>query len=133
MSSISPRISLPNKTGKPRIIYLNEVMMALTRKLVALHPEGPLFRAPLSKKAFTGNGVRCRFRILRKKLPHLKSVIATAYRHSFATEALEKGVGIAQVAELLGHANTLMVSKHYSQLSQKVQHLRDMANKATEK
>ncbi len=122
-----------HKTGKPHIIYLNEEMLALTRKLVALYPEGPLFRGPLSKQAFTSNGVRCRCHILRKKLPHLKSVIATAYRHSFATEALEKGVGIAQVAELLGHVDTKMVSRHYSQLSQKVQHLREMATKATAK
>jgi integrase len=122
-----------HKTGKPRVIYLNDAMVALTRKLAEKYPEGPLFRGPLGNRPFTSNGVRCRFRRLREKLPHLKGVIATAYRHSFATEALEKGVGIAQVAELLGHANTLMVSKHYSQLSQKVRHLRDMANKATEK
>src|SRR5437868_6507382 len=32
-----------------------------------------------------------------------------------------RGVGIAQVAELLGHTDTRMVSKHYGHLSQKVQ------------
>jgi integrase len=122
-----------HKTGKPRVIYLNEEMVALTRKLVGLYPEGPLFRGPISKRGFTSNGVRCRFRTLRKKLPHLKDVIATAYRRSFATGALENGVGIAQVAELLGHVDTKMVSRHYSQLSQQVQHMRDMAKKATGK
>jgi hypothetical protein len=41
-----------HKTGKPRIIYLNEEMVKLTRKLVAMYPEGPLFRGPISKKGF---------------------------------------------------------------------------------
>ena len=45
----------------------------------------------------------------------------------------EKGVGIAQVAEFLGHVDTKMVSRHYSQLSQRVEHLREMAKKANEK
>jgi integrase len=121
-----------HRTGRPRIIYLTRAMIDLLRRLTSLHPEGPLFRGPLSKRGFSSNGVRCRFRHLRKKLPHLKGVIATAYRHSFATDALEKGVGIAQVAELLGHADTKMVSRHYSQLSQRVQHLREMAQKATD-
>src|SRR5262249_24393760 len=35
------------------------------------------------------------------KLPHLKGVISYTYRASYATAALEKGVGIAQVAELV--------------------------------
>jgi integrase len=122
-----------HKTGRPRVIYLNEAMLELTRRLVELHPEGPLFRGSRSKKGYSSNGVRCRFRNMRKKLPHLKDVIASAYRKSFATDALEKGVGIAQVAELLGHVDTKMVSRHYSQLSQRVQHLRDMAAKATGK
>lgn len=119
-----------HKTGKPRVVYLTQAMVDLTRRLAEMHPEGPLFRTPLGSGGFSSNGVRCRFRNLRKKLPHLKGVIATAYRHSFATEALEAGVPIAQLAELLGHVDTKMVSRHYSQLSQKVQHLRDMAEKA---
>jgi len=119
------------KTGKPRVVYLAPRMIEMTRRLTAEFPEGPLFRGPRGKKPFTRNGVRCRFRRLREKLPHLKGVVAAAYRASFATDALENGVGIAQVAELLGHSDTTMVMKHYSMLSQRVEHLRDMAKKAT--
>ena len=67
---------------------------------------------------------------LRQKFPELVGVTAYTYRHSFATDALENGVGIAQVAELLGHSSTEMVMKHYSKLSQRVQHLREMASRA---
>ena len=69
-------------------------------------------------------------RRLREKLPHLKGVVAYCYRHTFATEALVNGVGVAQVAELLGHTSTEMVSTHYGHLTEKVAHLREAARKA---
>jgi integrase len=120
------------KTGKPRVIYLTPAMVGLSRKLIEQYPEGPLFRAPRSKRGFTRNGVRCRFRNLRRRLPHLKGVIAYAYRHTFATDALTNGVGVAQVAELLGHTSTDMVMRHYQHLRERTEHLRQAAQKATE-
>lgn len=126
-------------TGKPRVIYLNDEMMKLSTELVAEHPTGPLFttmkrvrvNGVLQERGFSKNGIRCRFRELRKKLPHLQQLIAYAYRHSFATDALEKGVGVAQVAELLGHQSLDMLTKHYCHLNQRIEHLRQAANSAT--
>ncbi len=118
------------RTGRARIIYLTPAMVELTRKLVERFPEGPLFRGPRSKRGFTRNGVRCRFRNLRQKLPHLAGVISYTMRHSFATQALVNGVGIAQVAELMGHVDTSMVSQHYAHLAGNVQHMREAARKA---
>jgi integrase len=120
------------RTGRPRVIYLTPAMVELTRTLIAKHPEGPLFRGPRSKRGFTRNGVRCRFRRLREKLPHLAGVISYTMRHSFATQALVNGVGIAQVAELMGHADTSMVSQHYAHLAGKVDHMREAARRAAE-
>ncbi len=119
------------RTGRPRVIYLTPAMVELSRRLMEKYPDGPLFRGPRSKRGYTRNGVRCRFKNLRKKLPHLKGVISYTYRATYATTALERGVGIAQVAELLGHVDTKMVSQHYSMLSQQVQHMRDQARKVT--
>jgi integrase len=119
------------RTHKQRIIYLNEAMVELTRRLVEKYPEGPLFRGPRSKRGFTRNGVRCRFKRLREKLPKLAGVISYTMRHSFATQALVRGVGVAQVAELMGHVDTSMVSKHYAHLAGNVQHMREAAKKAT--
>lgn len=121
------------RTGRARVIYLTPAMVELTRRLVALYPEGSLFRGPRSKRGFTRNGVRCRFRNLREKLPQLKGVISYTARHSFATQALVNGVGIAQVAELMGHVDTSMVSEHYAHLAGNVQHMREQALKATGK
>ena len=98
--------------------------------LMAEYPDGPLFRGPRGGKPFTRNGIRCRFKRLRQKLPHLKGLIAYADRHSFATDALVNGVGIAQVAELLGHTNTEMVMRHYSHIAGKIDHMRQAAMRA---
>jgi integrase len=118
------------KTGKPRVIYLSPEMLELSRRLVAERPEGPLFPSRKLNRPFSKNAIRCRFRNLRKKLPHLKGIVAYAFRHSYASEALERGVGIAHVAELLGHSDTRMVSAHYGHLNQKVEHMREAAKKA---
>lgn len=119
-----------HKTGKPRVIYLNPEMVEMSRRLVAERPDGPLFPSRKLNRPFSKNAIRCRLRNLRKRLPHLKGVVAYAYRHSYASGALENGVGIAQVAELLGHTDTRMVSRHYGHLNQKVAHMKDAAKKA---
>jgi integrase len=119
------------KTGKPRVVYLTPAMIELSTRLVAEFPTGPIFRGPRGRRPFTRNGVRCRFRRLREKLPHLAGVVAYTFRHTYCTEALVNGVGVAQVAELMGHVGTDMVTSVYSKLSQQVAHLRDAARKAT--
>ena len=118
------------KTGKPRVVYLTPAMVELSRTLVALYPEGPLFRGPRGKAAFTRQGIRRRFRRLRAKLPHLEHFVSYNVRHTFATRALVNGVGVAQVAELLGHSSTEMVSQTYGHLAGQVAHMREAAAKA---
>jgi len=118
------------KVHKPRVVYLTPEMVELSRRLVALYPEGPLFRGPRDKTAFTNQNIRCRFRRLREKLPHLKHFVCYNVRHTFATQALVNGVGVAQVAELLGHSSTEMVSKTYGHLADQVAHMREAARKA---
>jgi len=118
------------KTHRPRVVYLTPAMVELTRKLAARYPEGPLFRGPRGKTAFSRQNIRCRFRRLRKKLPHLKHFVCYNLRHTFATQALLNGVGVAQVAELLGHTSTEMVSQTYGHLADQVGHMRDAASKA---
>lgn len=117
------------KTGKPRLVPLGPEGLELTRRLVAEHPDGPLFLNS-RKKPWTRNAVRIRFRNLRTKHPELKGVIAYTYRASFATDALEGGVPDATVAALLGHTNTATLHKHYARLAGRLDHLKDAAAKA---
>jgi integrase len=118
------------KTGKPRIVYLTPAMIELSRKLMAERPDGPIFRGPRGAKPFTRQAIRCRFRRLREKLPHLKHFVCYNVRHTFACNALVKGVGIAQVAELLGHSSTEMVSTTYGHLAEQLAHMREAARRA---
>jgi integrase len=118
------------KTEKPRVVYLTPAMVELTKELVAKYPEGPLFRGNRNHRGFTRNGIRCRFRRLREKLPQLKGVVSYTARHTYTTEALTAGVGILEVAELLGHASTEMVQQHYAHLDQKTQHMLEAAKRA---
>lgn len=121
------------KTGKSRVIYLTPARIELTRKLKELWPEGPLFRGPKWKgqKPYTRNAIRCRFRRLRAKLPNLKGIVSYSYRHGFITDALERGVPVATVAELAGHNDLKMVQDFYGHLSGKRKHLQDAIKKAT--
>jgi integrase len=119
------------QTQKPRVVYLTPAMVELCHKLVAKNPEGPIFRGPRGNTPYSKNAVRIRFRRLREKLPHLAGVVAYSYRHTFCTDALVNGVGIAQVAELMGHTSTDTVTSVYSKLSAQVAHLREAAKKAT--
>jgi len=118
------------KTKRSRIIILTPVMVELSRRLVAKYPEGPLFRNRRGK-SWSTNTIRCRFRRIRKKLKLGGDVVSYLYRHSFCTDALENGVGVVQVAELLGHVNTNMVMKHYQHLRERREHLRQAAVMAT--
>ncbi len=104
-------------------------MAELCRDLAREHPEGPLFRNTRGKP-WTRNAIRIRFRNLRKRLGLAPGVVAYAFRHTYITDALEKGVPIASLAELAGHKDTRMISTVYSKLSQKRQHLAEMAAKA---
>jgi integrase len=116
------------KIKKPRVIILTPAMIELTRTLVAKYPEGPLFRNKKGRP-WDRNAIRCRFRRIRKKLKLGGNLVAYLYRHTFTTDALENGAGIAEVCELLGHTGTDMVMRHYQHLQERREHLRQAAMK----
>jgi integrase len=119
-------------TGAPRVVILTPEMVALTKRLMDQHPEGPLFRNE-DGKPWTRNAVRCRFRRVREKLKLGGDLVAYLYRHAVATDLLESGAGIAQAAELLGHKGTEMLMRHYNKLRERRQHLREQITRATRK
>jgi integrase len=121
------------KTGLPRVVYLTPTMIELCKRLCERWPTGPIFRGPKRKghRPFSRNAIRCRFRRLRIKLPSLAGVISYTLRHTWITDALERKVPVATVAELAGHKDLKMIQAHYSHLSEKRKHLQDSARQAT--
>lgn len=119
------------KTGQPRTIYLTPTMLKLSERLMNEHPKGPLFRNSRGQP-WTTNAVRCRMKRLRDRLKLPKGTVAYAYRHTYATTGLERGATIADMAELLGHSDTKMLSEHYGHLSQKTERMREIAARVSE-
>jgi integrase len=125
---------LPGKTtratGRLRTIYLPSGAVEILRDLAERNPDGALFRNR-DGRPWTRDAIVCRFARLRKRLGMGPEATAYSLRHGFATGALERGVPIATVAELMGHASTAMISRHYSHLSERREHLREAAERAT--
>jgi len=126
---ILPKHKTAKKTNEPRIIYLTPQMVELTRALMLKNPEGPLF-LNRNGKPWTKSAICLRYRRLRQKFPQLKDVVAYTNRHTFGTDALERGVPDADVAALMGHKGTDMLHSVYSKLRKKYEHLRQAAEKA---
>lgn len=117
-----------DKTGRPLVVYLTPCMVTLTRILSVVRPKGPLF---LNSKGrpWTKDSIKCAFTRLKERLGLPKELLPYSFRHTWTTNALLQGVGIAATAELLGHTDTSMVSRHYGHLDQHAQHLRDSLRK----
>ena len=110
----------------PRVIYLNDKALTILKRLNVQHPEGPLFRNRLGR-AWTKNSIRCRFRKCK-----IKGLCGTALRHTWATNALARGVDPITVSVLLGHTDVTTLSRHYAHLTRKPDYMREQVRKATD-
>jgi integrase len=108
--------------GKRRVIFLSTEAVAVLTGQLARYGSGHLLRGrwglPYSKNAVVHS-----FQSLRRKTG-IRHATAYGYRHSFATDALSRGVPDAIVAGLLGHSGTTMIHRHYNHLSARTAVLR---------
>ncbi len=123
--------SLPGKTtaatGEPIEFPLVGPMLGLCRRLAERHPSGPIFRNTRGKP-WTQNAVRCAMKRLRDAVG-LEGVTAYTYRHSYATDSLERGVAIADLSTLMNHKD-VRTTMGYAHLRQRRAHLHRQAEKA---
>lgn len=85
---------------------------------------------PLSDKELRGVARKRLSDKLAKK--HGPKYCLYNFRHSFATRALESGLDAVTVAELMGHADTRMLSRVYSHLFQRPVYLASALSKVTD-
>lgn len=116
------------KTKAPLVVWLDPCLQTLTRILLAARPSGPLFLAS-NGKPWSKDVLARRIARLRAKLGIPNHVVAYAHRHRFATKALESGVGIATVAQLIGHSDISMISRVYGHLDKANDYMKSEAAK----
>lgn len=117
------------KTQKPLVVYPSPCLQTLVKIIRGKRSTGRVFLNSVGG-AWNSGTISKRVLKLRRKLELSDDVIAYAYRHTFATEALANGVDVATVAELLGHGDIAMVQRVYGHLAKKKSHLKEAAARA---
>lgn len=118
------------KTGRPRKIAVgNEAGEILTR-LAIEHPEGPLFLNTRGRPWTRVNWAQA-FDVARAAAGVDSRITLYSFRHAYATIALKRGMSIETVAKLLGHSDSSMTSRTYSDIDSDDAWLRRAAEDAT--
>ena len=107
--------------GKQRLLILSDEALTICNRR-AENTTGYLFSGINGK--LTANAISGRLSRLSIKAG-VRNCIAYGYRHSFATDALSKGLPDGHVAALLGHSATTMLYKHYSHLTARTNLLKE--------
>lgn len=111
---------------KIRLVYLTDNALAITERLCATFPAGPLFRT-VDGTPLTRQGVSSAFARLKPAMG--RKIALVDFRHSFVTLGIKRGVDPITLANLVGHADATMIAKTYSHLSQDHGHLRAALDK----
>jgi integrase len=111
-----------------RVVLLNKRAFDVCQRLALKHPTGPLFR--------NSDDTPWKWRTLGTRLYRLSKnlhfhVCPYAVRHTFATDAIIRGVDLQTIATLMGHVDLRMLSRIYAHLRKRSDHLRAGLQKAT--
>lgn len=116
---VNEEIKVMGKGSKERIVPAGETALVILRgymkELFKIQPEGMLF-INKNKARLTARSMA---RILKKyavKAGIEKKATPHTLRHSFATHLLDRGAGLRDVQEMMGHAN-LSTTQIYTHLS----------------
>lgn len=112
-----------------RVIVLTDAAVAIVRRLVQVHPTGPLFLNS-KRRPWTKDAIKCQLTRISRKVGF--RVIAYGARHAYATNALINGVDPVSVSHLMGHQSPAMVTQVYSHLSGNLEFLRKQARNASQ-
>lgn len=120
------KTSRSRKDRAPRVIYLPDVAVRLLIWVKRKQKEGEKFVFLNShKKKWTTGSLDFRVWRLREKTGIDRSVKLYGCRHAWATNLAMNGVGLVELAALLGHT-TVAMAQYYVHVAGKTSHLRSV-------
>ena len=114
-----------DRTGKDLIKILPPEGLAIVTRLAPR--EGIVFKTERGVP-FTFDSEKQRFKTISSKVGF--TVKGSAFRKSFCTSAILRGVDLESLKVLMGHESLQMISRHYSKISQNLEHMKAAAAKA---
>ena len=125
-----------DKTVERRVVPLSDTAFEICQRQALKHPTGPLVRNTHGT-GWTAYAMKEWFKRLdgrRYKEASTKRVdfrvSAYVVRHTWATEALERGVDPITVATIMGHKDLTQLMKTYQHIEKKRDHLRRALHQA---
>ena len=112
-----------------RVVYLTDKARDICQRLIAKHPDGPIFRNE-DGNPWTPFALNNRFCRLKKKLGF--KCCMYLLRHAWMTRLLKQGVDPITVSTLAGHVDTSMLARIYSHLAQDANYLLSIAKKSAD-
>jgi integrase len=115
------------RKGKKRTVYLTPELTEILRRRAAHRPTGVLFRS-MQGMPIDSRSVSHRMRGVARRLG-IKPLTVYAYRHTYITESLERGLTASVVAQLVGNSPKT-IEKYYDHLDQRKSALKEAARRA---
>jgi integrase len=102
------------RTGKDRVIFLNDELAEIVEARIAKHPTGPIFDTSRASM-WTQEAMSVNLRWYAKKLGITPAPTAYGFRHTYATDWLLNGGSIKVLADLIG-TSVSMIERHYGHI-----------------
>ncbi len=113
--------------GKTRVIYLPPALLERLKQLAQRFPVGPLLRTQTGNEWTRRTACRAMRRLERRaKLDRLNLM---AWRHTYITDCLAKGMSPTIIAKLVGNS-ARTIAKYYDHVEQRKDALREAARQA---
>lgn len=112
-----------------RVIPLHREAVAILARLALKYPTGKLFRNKYGRP-WRKDAIVLRFSRMSEKLGC--EFFAYAIRHTYATDALLRGIDPVTVATIMGHKDAKMILKVYQHIKLNTGHIADAVNRAVD-
>jgi integrase len=110
---------------KPRVIHLTDAVVILLRDLYRQRPGAEFLFTNRRGWPYYRNSIQQNLRRLRRKIGLPEDVKLYGARHGFGTRAVLNKVGLAELAELMGHEKGSRITAHYVHIADQHEHLKD--------